>query len=118
MRQKSAFDRDALHFAPFLLFPSPFPQKEFDLGVELQPILNEVMHRVSHDHKFLQESLEKTIGEHEHLLEEKTSHIIRLESEVGALNVEKEKFVNEIETAQSQLKTRGEESAEEVAELR
>ena len=61
MRQKSAFDRDALHFAPFLLFPSPFPQKEFDLGVELQPILNEVMHRVSHDHKFLQESLEKTI---------------------------------------------------------
>ena len=61
MRQKSAFDRDALHFAPFLLFPSPFPQKEFDLGVDLQPILNEVMHRVSHDHKFLQESLEKTI---------------------------------------------------------
>lgn len=61
MRQKSAFDRDALHFAPFLLFPSIFPKKEFELGVELQTILNELMHLVAHDHKFLEESLENTI---------------------------------------------------------
>jgi len=61
MRQKSAFDRDALHFAPFLLFPSPFPEKEFNLGVELQPVLNELMHKVAHDHDFLEETLKNTI---------------------------------------------------------
>jgi len=61
MRQKSAFDRDALHFAPFLLFPSPFPEKEFNLGVELQPVLNELMHKVAHDHTFLEETLKNTI---------------------------------------------------------
>ena len=26
MRRKDAYDRDALHFAPFVLFPSPFPR--------------------------------------------------------------------------------------------
>ena len=61
MRQKSAYDRDALHLAPFLLFPSAFPEKEFRLGVDLQPVLNELMHRVAHDHDFLAETLKKTI---------------------------------------------------------
>jgi hypothetical protein len=36
MRRKEAFDRDALHFAPFLLFPSPFPKEEFEKAVQLQ----------------------------------------------------------------------------------
>jgi len=61
MRQKKAYDRDALHFAPFLLFPTTFPRKEFELGVELQPVLNELMHRVAHDHDFLAETLKNTI---------------------------------------------------------
>ena len=26
MRRKDAYDRDALHFAPFVLLPSPFPR--------------------------------------------------------------------------------------------
>ena len=46
MRQKDKFDRDALHFAPFVLFPTPFPRDEFNKAVELQPILNELMHKV------------------------------------------------------------------------
>ena len=29
MRRKDAYDRDALHFAPFVLFPSPFPRSKF-----------------------------------------------------------------------------------------
>ena len=29
MRRKDAYDRDALHFAPFVLFPSPFPRSQF-----------------------------------------------------------------------------------------
>jgi hypothetical protein len=47
MRQKDKFDRDALHFAPFVLFPTPFPRDEFNKAVELQPILNELMHQVT-----------------------------------------------------------------------
>ena len=29
MRRKDAYDRDALHFAPFVLFPSPFPRSAY-----------------------------------------------------------------------------------------
>ena len=46
MRQKDKFDRDALHFAPFILFPSPFPRDEFSKAVNLQVIVNELMHKV------------------------------------------------------------------------
>jgi glutathione synthase len=45
MRRRDAFDRDALHFAPFLLFPSTFPRIEFDNSLKLQPILNELIHK-------------------------------------------------------------------------
>jgi len=64
MRQRGPdgkFDRDALHFAPFLLFPTPFPREEFHKAVELQTVLNELMHKVAHDYDFLKESLKYTI---------------------------------------------------------
>jgi len=61
MRRKDAFDRDALHFAPFLLMPSPFPRQEFYRAKELQTVLNELMHKVAHDNDFLKETLSKTI---------------------------------------------------------
>ena len=61
MRRKDAFDRDALHFAPFLLMPSPFPRQEFYRAKELQTVLNELMHKVAHDNEFLKETLSKTI---------------------------------------------------------
>ena len=61
MRRKDAYDRDSLHFAPFVLFPSPFPKQEFARSLELQPILNELMHKVAHDKKFLTETLKNTI---------------------------------------------------------
>ena len=48
MRRKDQFDRDALHFAPFMLFPSPFPRDEFEKAVGLQVVINELMHKVSH----------------------------------------------------------------------
>ena len=47
MRRKDQFDRDALHFAPFMLFPSPFPRDEYDKAVSLQVVINELMHKVS-----------------------------------------------------------------------
>ena len=46
MRQKNNFDRDALHFAPFVLLPTPFPRDEYEKSISLQPILNELMHKV------------------------------------------------------------------------
>jgi len=61
MRRKDAFDVDALHFAPFVLFPSPFPKNEFSKAVKLQTILNELMHKVAHDDEFLTQSLKNTI---------------------------------------------------------
>merc|ERR1719245_3004216 len=61
MRRKDAFDRDALHFAPFVLFPSPFPKEEFHKAVALQTTLNELMHHVAHNYNFLREALKHTI---------------------------------------------------------
>lgn len=61
MRRKDAYDRDALHFAPFLLLPSPFPRQEFKRAQELQTLLNELMHKVAHDNEFLEDTLSKTI---------------------------------------------------------
>merc|ERR1712012_1436481 len=61
MRQKAKYDRDALHFAPFVLFPSPFPRDEFNKAVALQTTLNELMHHVAHNDDFLREALKHTI---------------------------------------------------------
>ena len=46
MRQKNNFDEDSLHFAPFVLLPTPFPLDEFEKSIKLQPILNKLMHNV------------------------------------------------------------------------
>lgn len=61
MRAKDKYDPDTLQFAPFVLIPSPFPRKEFEMALYLQPILNELMHHVAHDEAFLRSTLEKTI---------------------------------------------------------
>uniref|UniRef100_A0A182NGR7 Glutathione synthetase n=1 Tax=Anopheles dirus TaxID=7168 RepID=A0A182NGR7_9DIPT len=57
MRSKANFNTDALTFAPFVLTPSCFPRKEFLKAVELQPVLNELIHAVAHDAQFLQSTL-------------------------------------------------------------
>lgn len=48
-------------FAPFILLPTLFPRREFVKAVNLQPILNELMHWVAHDAEFLRETLANTI---------------------------------------------------------
>ena len=45
--------------APFTLFPSPFPRREFDYAKAIQTDVSEMVQRVSRDHDFLQKSLEK-----------------------------------------------------------
>jgi glutathione synthase len=47
MRQRNSIDRDAIHFVPFTLLPTPFPRQEFVRAVQLQPILQELMFKVS-----------------------------------------------------------------------
>ncbi|XP_049833687.1 glutathione synthetase-like isoform X2 [Schistocerca gregaria] len=61
MRSKANYNEDILQFAPFALLPSVFPRKEFERAVNIQPILNELMHKVAHDHEFLTSSLKSTI---------------------------------------------------------
>ncbi|XP_069676037.1 glutathione synthetase-like isoform X3 [Periplaneta americana] len=61
MRSKVNFSKDSLQFAPFVLLPSTFPRKEFNKAVSIQPILNELVHKVAHDYEFLSKSLESTI---------------------------------------------------------
>ncbi|CAG2059550.1 unnamed protein product [Timema podura] len=61
MRSKDNFSKDLLQLAPFVLLPSPFPRKEFEKAVSIQPILNELMHKVAHSHDFLVASLKSTI---------------------------------------------------------
>ena len=47
MRQRNSIDRDAIHFVPFTLLPTPFPRHEFERAVHLQPLLQELMFKVT-----------------------------------------------------------------------
>ncbi|CAH0551180.1 unnamed protein product [Brassicogethes aeneus] len=61
MRSKSSFSEDSVTFAPFVLLPSSFPKKEFEEAVDIQVILNELVHKVAHDRHFLTTCLRDTI---------------------------------------------------------
>ncbi|KAJ2899084.1 Glutathione synthetase [Coemansia aciculifera] len=50
--------KTALVPAPVALGPSPIPRSEFDKVVALQPVLNELLDRVSQDHDFLTSTLQ------------------------------------------------------------
>ncbi|XP_058064291.1 glutathione synthetase-like isoform X2 [Anopheles bellator] len=60
MRSKQNFNPDGVQFAPFILTPSSFPRVEFLKAVRLQPLLNELIHAVAHDSKFLLDTLKST----------------------------------------------------------
>ncbi|ROT73785.1 glutathione synthetase [Penaeus vannamei] len=61
MRFKDTYNPDILQMAPFFLLPSAFPRREFDRVVKLQPLINILMHRIAHDHEFLESALKNTI---------------------------------------------------------
>lgn len=61
MRPIDAYDPDGMQFAPFVLLPSTFPKSEFDRAVQLQPIINELFHKVAHSYEFLSESLKRFV---------------------------------------------------------
>ncbi|XP_030036719.2 glutathione synthetase isoform X1 [Manduca sexta] len=61
MRDRKNFTKDSIQIAPFVLLPSPFPRTEFTKAVELQPVLNELMHKVAHDDDFLEHTLQNAL---------------------------------------------------------
>ncbi|CAB3229458.1 unnamed protein product [Arctia plantaginis] len=61
MRDRKHFNKDVIQIAPFALLPSPFPRAEFEKAVELQPVLNELMHKVAHDDEFLMGTLQNAL---------------------------------------------------------
>ncbi|KAI5631349.1 eukaryotic glutathione synthase, ATP binding domain-containing protein [Phthorimaea operculella] len=54
-------DKDNFRICRFVLLPSPFPRTEYNKAVELQPILNELMHKVANDEEFLRSSLQNCL---------------------------------------------------------
>uniref|UniRef100_A0A1L8E4X9 Glutathione synthetase n=1 Tax=Nyssomyia neivai TaxID=330878 RepID=A0A1L8E4X9_9DIPT len=77
MRSKINFNPDAMQFAPFVLVPSSFPRKEFEKAVNLQTILNELMHKVAHDTDFLRATLANTIQ-----VDEFTGNLFRIYEDI------------------------------------
>ncbi|XP_063629338.1 glutathione synthetase-like isoform X5 [Cydia splendana] len=61
MRDRKNFTKDAIQIAPFVLLPSPFPRTEFNKAVELQQVLNELMHKVAHNDDFLEHTLQNAL---------------------------------------------------------
>ncbi|XP_038218314.1 glutathione synthetase-like isoform X1 [Zerene cesonia] len=61
MRDKKHFSKDSIQIAPFVLLPSPFPRTEFTKAIELQPVLNELMHKVAHNDEFLEKTLQNAL---------------------------------------------------------
>jgi glutathione synthase len=43
------------------LTPSLYPRKEFEKAINLQTVLNELVHKVAHDDEFLRTTLASTI---------------------------------------------------------
>lgn len=57
MRPKQSYNPDSISFAPFVLVPSVFPRKEFEKAIELQTLVNELIHRIANNYDFLQKTL-------------------------------------------------------------
>ncbi|KAJ1940544.1 Glutathione synthetase, partial [Linderina pennispora] len=74
----------ALTPAPVALAPSPIPRTEFERVVQLQPILNQLFHRIANDHEFLVSTLE-SLGS----ADEFTARVFKMYLDQRELNVEK-----------------------------
>ncbi len=57
MRSKQKFSPDSLNFAPFVLVPSTFPRLEFNNAINLQPLINELFHKIANNFEFLKNAL-------------------------------------------------------------
>ncbi|XP_017877007.1 glutathione synthetase-like [Ceratina calcarata] len=62
IRSKVAFNKNQLQVLPFTLLPSSFPKENFQRAKSIQTLLNKLMHKVAHNHDFLQKSLKSTVN--------------------------------------------------------
>lgn len=62
MRTKGEPDEsERINYAPFTLFPTTFPKELFDFAKEIQTDVNLLIHRVAHDHKYLEKILQGSV---------------------------------------------------------
>jgi len=61
MRYKDSYCVNTLSMAPFFLFPTPFPKRDFEKVYELQPLINKLMYKVANNHDFLEKCLKNTV---------------------------------------------------------
>ena len=52
-------DRKLLNFAPFMLFPSPFPKYLYEEAFSVQADLQELVYKASLDHEFIHDALKR-----------------------------------------------------------
>src|ERR1700743_1526183 len=52
---------DSISIAQITLWPASFSRKQFDFGLRLQPVVNQLYHKIANNHHFLNESMRKTI---------------------------------------------------------
>lgn len=57
MRQRQNYSPDSINFAPFVLLPSVFPRREFLKALEIQPLVNELVHKIANNYEFLKSAL-------------------------------------------------------------
>lgn len=57
MRPRQNYSPDSINFAPFVLVPSVFPKKEFEKAVDLQTVVNELIHKIANNYEFLKTNL-------------------------------------------------------------
>nr|XP_033342202.1 glutathione synthetase-like [Megalopta genalis] len=62
MRSKESFNKNQVQVLPFTLLPSVFPRKNFEKAKNIQILLNELIHRVAHNHTYIVDSLKSTIN--------------------------------------------------------
>ena len=53
---------DLINFAPFTLFPSPFPEYLYKEAFDVHKSFQTLMHKCSSDHDFLESSLKRYVG--------------------------------------------------------
>lgn len=61
MRSKESFNKDQVQILSFTLLPSSFPRKNFEKAKSIQTLLNELMHKVAHNNRFITDSLKSTV---------------------------------------------------------
>ena len=54
-------DLDLTNFAPFTLFPSPFPEYLYNEAFAVHKSFQTLMHKCSRDHEFLESSLKRYV---------------------------------------------------------